>query len=255
MPAAFPQKMMFFPDYATVIRSAPRLAIGIPSLVISAPSFVIGAPRCVVRTSILVTGTRRCSQTCCQCTQASGCCTQVLPGLSPDLLYALRFFSGAAWCTWRPLHRFSKLWNLTTLGFSSKTPTQFQRLPEIKMHFADVAKNEFKRYCLSQANCWTANHKATSIWLNIISIIFSSERIWTNSHGKVFAWWEITILSMSRMCLIVSVALDSNVHNCIDEYRPESIEWGCRISTMAICQINHQHGPNGSVWPNVAICV
>jgi len=60
-PAAFPKKMLFFPDCSTVIRGAPRPVTG-------APSLVAGAPRC--------------SQDCPRRSQACHRCSQVHPKFS-----------------------------------------------------------------------------------------------------------------------------------------------------------------------------
>ena len=63
---------------------------------------------------------RRCSQACCRHSRVLPGLSSALPGFSPALQVAPR-------CTWRPLHRSSQLWDLTTLGFWSDNS---QPLPE-----------------------------------------------------------------------------------------------------------------------------
>jgi hypothetical protein len=68
-----------------------------------------------------------CSQACRRHSQAFGRCSHVLPGLSSTHLGLSPAHPCAPRCTWRPLHRSSKLWDLPTLGFSSDNS---QTLPE-----------------------------------------------------------------------------------------------------------------------------
>jgi len=70
----------------------------------------------------------RCSQACRWRSQACSQRSQMLPGLSSAL-------PGAPRCTWRPLHRSSKVWNLTTLGFWSDNSQTLPEAPSDKNTF------------------------------------------------------------------------------------------------------------------------
>jgi len=69
----------------------------------------------------------RCSQACSQRTQACGRRSQACPRRSQVLPGLWSALPGAPRYTWRPLHRSSKLRDLTTLGFWSDNS---QTLPE-----------------------------------------------------------------------------------------------------------------------------
>jgi len=65
------------------------------------------------------------SQACGRHSQACGWRSQVLPGLWLAI-------PSAPWCTWGPLHRYSKLWDLTTLGFWSDNSQTLLEAPSDK---------------------------------------------------------------------------------------------------------------------------
>jgi len=90
--------MLFFPDFSTVIRGAPRLDAGAPRLVAGAPRLLAGAPWLLTSAPRLVTGAPRldagaprCSQACRRRSQAYRRRFQVIPGASNVLSSAPRY--------------------------------------------------------------------------------------------------------------------------------------------------------------------
>jgi len=118
------------PDLLLELPGAPRGIFSTPRLVIGAPSLVFSSTRCVVgKTSfVLITS---------ECLQACSPRAQVLPRLSPDLLWPAWFVARIPRCTSRPLrYSSSGIWPPWDSG--PITSRHSKRLPERRIHIADV---------------------------------------------------------------------------------------------------------------------
>jgi len=102
----------------------------LPGLLSALPGHVIGAPRLVVGTPRLVAGTPRCSQACHRR-------FQMLPWLSPNLLYSLRFLPVLPGAPEGHCINPANSGILPPWDSGPTTPRHSQRLPVTKMHFAE----------------------------------------------------------------------------------------------------------------------
>jgi len=179
-----------------------------------------------------------CSLACSQHSQAWGRRSQafqwssrVLPGLwlaLPDLLPVLL---GALRCTWRPLHKSSNLWDMTTLGFWSDNS---QTLPEAPSDQNSFCGCHLITTWLGQQAIWLVDLSKAMVWRHhrpeVVEIV---------NPGVLFKERHYPVHQMLKHIEIGSMQSIRYDNRCWGHslYIPKGAFWGsnCWIIQMLSC--------------------
>jgi len=117
------------------------------------------------------------SQACDEHSQACHQCTQVLRSLFLPLPDSLPALPGAPRCTWRPLHRSSQLWDLTTLGFRSNNSQILPEAPSDKTTFCWSLGCHSRQMGFAITLCWIRHSNMPNIFQCTFTLIIDQQML------------------------------------------------------------------------------
>jgi len=121
-------------------------------------------------------------QSCCECFHAGGHHSEVVSSLWPDPWCPPILLAAAPRCTWSPLQRSRKLWDLTLLGFWSDNSQTLRNAPSEHT-----------------AHCWYVRCDGPASW-QVYSDIHAMMGTWYNSSCCIQSNCQLHFIAHCQVC-------------------------------------------------------